>query len=176
MRRYYTENELNALLKKMTVVIDTREQRNEHILDWLESRELAYLKRKLAVGDYSAMLEGQTLESDVAIERKGSIDEIAGNFTAERDRFEREMLRGKANRTQLFLLIENCSWQDIMAHNYRSKMQPKALLASLLSWQARFNLNVIFCGKDEAGTIIYSILYYSLREQLLRGGRAQWII
>ena len=175
MRRYYTENELNALLKKMTAVVDTREQRNEHILLWMEEHRLPYIKRKLAVGDYSVMLEGQTLESDVTIERKGGIDEIAGNFTVERERFETEMLRGKANRTQMFLLIENCSWRDITAHNYRSKMQPKALLASLLSWQARFNLNIIFCGKEEAGTIISSILYYSLREQLLRGGRAQWI-
>ena len=122
MRRYYTENELNALLKKMTAVVDTREQRNEHILLWMEEHRLPYIKRKLAVGDYSVMLEGQTLESDVTIERKGGIDEIAGNFTVERERFEREMLRGKANRTQMFLLIENCSWRDITAHNYRSKM------------------------------------------------------
>lgn len=176
MRRYYTEAELHALMKKMTLIADSREQRNEHIIEWLQSRKLPYVHRKLSVGDYSAMLEGHTLEYDIAIERKGSLDELAGNFTAERERFEREMLRGKADGTRMFLLLENCSWQDIIEHNYRSKMLPKALMASLLSWQARFNLNITFCRPDETGAIIYSILYYSLREQLLRGGKAQWII
>lgn len=175
MRRYYTETELNALMKKMTLIIDTREQKNEHIVEWLHERNLPYVRRKLAVGDYSAMLEGQTLEYDVAIERKGSVDELAGNFTAERDRFEREMLRGKADGTRMLLLLENCSWQDITEHNYRSKMLPKALMASLLSWQARFNLSITFCRPAETGAIIYSIMYYSLRDQLLRGEKAQWI-
>lgn len=176
MRRYYTETELGTFMKKMTVITDSREQKNEHIIEWLEDKKLPHVRRKLSVGDYSAMLEDQTLEYDIAIERKGSIDELAGNFTAERERFEREMLRGKACGTHMFLVLENCSWQDILAHNYRSKMLPKALMASMLSWQARFNLNITFCKPDETGAIIYSILYYSLREQLLRGGKTQWII
>ena len=87
-------------------------------------------------------------------------------MTADRDRFEREFLRAKAYGVKVYLIIENCSWSDIMLHNYRSKLTPKSLMATLLSWQVRFNVSVIFCKPQETGQIIYYTLYYAAREAL----------
>ena len=115
------------------------------------------------------MIGDMTLEHDVVIEKKNGLDEIAGNFTVDRKRFEDEFTRAKADGLKVFLLIENASWSDILLHNYRSKLAPKSLIASLLSWQVRFNITIIFCKPSETGQIIHGILYYAAREALKKG-------
>lgn len=150
----------------MTILTDSREQVNEHILGYFDKNKIPHTCRKLDVGDYSAMLGEYTIEDKVAIEKKNSIDEIAGNFTVDRQRFEDEFIRAKAKGTKVYLVVENCSWEDIFLHNYRSKLEPKSLVASLMAWQVRYNITVIFCKRNDTAKIIYSILYYSLKEEL----------
>jgi len=166
MRRHYTEREINDTLKQITVICDTREQVNGNITGYLDSKKIPHITRKLDTGDYSAMIGDMTLEHDVVVERKASLDELARNFTVDRQRFEDEFTRAKAEGLKVFLLIENASWSDIFLHNYRSKLLPKSLIASLLSWQVRFNITIIFCKPSETGQIIYGILYYAAREAL----------
>lgn len=169
MTRHYTEKEINELLKQLTIICDTREQVNGHITGYLDSKKIPRITRKLDTGDYSAMIGDMTLERDIVIEKKNGIDEIAGNFTADRQRFEDEFTRAKAEGLKVFLIIENCSWSDIFLHNYRSKLSPQSLIASLLSWQVRFNITILFCKPSETGQIIYGILYYAAREALKKG-------
>lgn len=169
MKRHYTEQEIKSLLKQLTIICDSREQVNGHVTGYFDKNKVAHTTRKLDTGDYSAMIGETTLEHDVVIEKKNSIDEIAGNFTADRARFEAEFLRAKADGVKVFLLIENASWSDILLHNYRSKLLPKSLIASLLSWQVRFNITIMFCKPSETGQIIYGTLYYAAREALKRG-------
>ena len=166
MKRLLTETELNKTLKDLVIVHDTREQVNDHITEYFDKHHINHKRRGLSTGDYSVQFGNQTLESDVVVERKANIDEIAGNFTVQRERFEHEFERAKAKGIKVFLLIENCSWTKILAHEYRSKLSPKSLMASLMSWQARFNITVIFCDPKESGMLIYSILHYWLREEL----------
>lgn len=163
---YLPKKEIDTLLKGMTIICDTREVVNHHIKEYLHKKNVNHIDRKLDIGDYSMMVGDMTFENSVVIERKANIDEIAGNFTADRTRFENEFLRAKANNTKVFLLIENCSWQDIKSHNYRSKMKPSALEASLLSWQVRYNITVMFCIPELSGEIIANTLYYWARENL----------
>ena len=169
MRKHWTDRELDDAIKKMTVIIDTREQVNEHITDFLDKHKVGYISRKMDIGDYSVQLEDNTLEKDFVVERKANIDELCGNLTADRDRFEREFLRAKAHGTKVFLVVENASWNDILLHNYRSKLTPKSLMASLLSWQTRCNITVVFADKKNSPLLIYNTLRYALREVLLNG-------
>lgn len=169
MKRHYTDKEITDLLKQLTIICDSREQVNENITGYLDSKKIPHITRKLATGDYSAMIGDMTLEHDVVIEKKNGLDEIAGNFTVDRQRFEDEFLRAKAGGTKVYLLIENASWGDIFLHNYRSKLKSQSLLASLLAWQVRFNITIIFCKPSETGQIIYGILYYAAREALKKG-------
>ena len=115
------------------------------------------------------MLESMSFERDICVERKHNLDEICGNFTAERERFEREFMRAKAYNTKVHLIVENASWSDIFLGNYRSKLQPKSLVGSILSWMVRFNVSVTFCKPEETARIIYGIFYYHAREALLYG-------
>ena len=84
----------------------------------------------------------------------------------DRRRFESEFLRAKANGIKVFLVIENSSWTDIWSHNYRSRLSPKALAGSLMSWQVKYNLTILFCRPQETGRLIYGTLYYWLKNRL----------
>ena len=158
MLTHYTDAEIKKKLKELVVIADSREQVHQHIISWLDKHNIQHKSRALETGDYSVMLGDATFE-----------DEIAGNFTNGRERFEREMIRAKAGGIKVFLIVENASWTDIFLHNYRSELKPQSFAATLLSWQARFNLTVIFCKPSETAQIIYSTLYYWVRDRLKRG-------
>lgn len=174
MKKPYTDTEIKQILKTLEVIVDTREKENSHILKYLESKKVPTESRTLDTGDYSATVTVDgvklSIEDEVCIEKKNSIDEIAGNFTADRERFEREFLRAKAKGVKMYLFIENASYEKIKAHGYTSKTSPEALLASLLSWQTRFNITVVFCNREMLPEILLNTLYYAARESL-KGGR-----
>lgn len=170
MRRKYTPKEITTELKKLCVVGDTREKSDEHIKSYLAKNGISFDTKTFDTADYTLRYADLYFDDEVMIERKGSIDEIAGNFTKERDRFEREFIRAKARGIKMFLLVEDCSWEEIRAHNYRSELRPKALLGSLCQWQARYGVTIIFCPKELSGMLIHSTLYYWLKERLENGG------
>lgn len=169
MIEYRTDADLKKALQDLTILVDTREKVNDHLLSWFDKNKVKYITRGLETGDYSVSLGSMTFEDEIAFERKANLDEIAGNFTAYRERFEREMLRAKANGIKLFLIIENASWNDIFLHNYRSKLTPKSFLATLLAWQARYNLSIVFCKPSETAQIIHGTSYYWVRDRLKKG-------
>ena len=169
MIKRWTEAELTEKLKDLTVICDTREKANDHVTGYFSKNKIPYISRNLNIGDYSAQICDMTMETEIVIERKHNLDEICGNFSANRDRFEREFLRAKALGTKVFLIIENASWEDVYLGNYRSKFAAKSLVASLLSWQIRFNITIFFCNPANTGRLIYHILYYGAREQLKNG-------
>lgn len=169
MVKKWSEEELKKELSKLTIIVDSREKVNQHILDYFDKNKIIYKVRTLETGDYSATINGMTLEYDFLIERKASLTELCGNFTASRERFEREFLRAKALGTKVFLIVENANWADVYLGNYRSKLSAKSLVASLMAWQVRFNITIIFCAPENTGKIIFHLLYYAAREQLLNG-------
>lgn len=168
MVRHYTDAELKDKLSKIEVICDTREQ-DRHVEEYLAKRNIPHITRKLDVGDYSVQLDGLSFEREVVVERKRNLDEICGNFTVERERFEREFLRAKAYNTKVFIVVENASWTDVFLGNYRSKTNPKSLFAMFMSWMIRYNITVVFCKPDETARIIYGIFSYWVRERLLYG-------
>lgn len=168
MIKHWADRELNEELKKLSIICDTREQ-DRHVSEWLEKNKIPTITRKLDTGDYSCQLGEQSFERDVVVERKHNLDEICGNFTVERERFEREFMRAKAYGTKVYLIIENASWSDIFIGNYRSKLNSKSLVGSLLSWMVRFNITVLFCKPEESARIIYGIFYYYAKEKLMYG-------
>ena len=62
MNRFWNEASLKEELTHLTIIIDSREQRNEHIRAFFDKNNIPYVVRKLDSGDYSAMLGDMTLE------------------------------------------------------------------------------------------------------------------
>lgn len=167
----YSPFALEKALSSLTLLVDTREQDTPALRERLRSCGLPHRREKLDFGDYSCTYvdqdgKEQSLAGVVAIERKMSLDELCFCFGKGRPRFEREFQRAKEAGARLYLLVEDASWEDVLHGRYRSRMKPAALLASLLAWQERYNMRIIFCCRATTGIMIHKILRYALKIRL----------
>ena len=163
-----TDKQMGNILSDMVIIVDTREQKNGHILKFFEEQKIKYVIEKLETGDYSFYLPNYpelNFNRKFIIEKKNSLDEIAGNFTKDRDRFTKEFERIRPDE-HMHLVIENATWKKLFRGSYRSKLSPKSFMASIMSWCIRYSVPVWFVGVDESPTVIYNLLYYELFEQL----------
>lgn len=164
--------EVDLLLKMMIIKIDTREQKNEHIVEFLDNRGIAWQSCKLDAGDYGAFIpatEGITdrpLHLNAVIERKNSLDELA-QTVKERNRFENELSRAKRRDTRFIIMVEDGSYSGMIRKQYRSEYTAKALTGSLMAFEARYNVSIQHVAKADAGHYMYYWLYYQFREALL---------
>lgn len=173
-RYRYTDKEISGILKTAVVLTDTREQKNSHILTGLDALKVSHKPMALSCGDYSIMLPANAeagiprdmyFDSEIIIERKANLSELAGNFSKHRERFKDEMIR--AGTASKYLLVEQGgSYAAIINQQYHSQLSSKAFLASLLSFQARYGLNVIFTGAEMSAELIWGLLYYHVRDWL----------
>ena len=161
-----TDKEIAKIIKESKVIVDTREQKNEHILEYFDKNNILWKFQKLDSGDYSLELpeKYKHLNEFVIIEKKNSLSEIAGNFTKGRERFYREFER--ANDKKKHLVIEDATWKKVLVENYRSEMSSNSMIASILSFSIKYNMPVWFVGKSESPMLIWKLLYYELREKL----------
>lgn len=170
------KSQIEKALDNMILLVDTREQPTQRLQERINAIGFQYERRKLNVGDYSckvilpAIEPGKTFELDLsgvfAIERKMNLDELAMCFTSERDRFEREFERADRDRTKMYLIVENASWEKLTGHCYRSKMLPKALMASINAFRARYNMQLDFCHESTTGKLMRDILMKEARHFL----------
>ena len=148
-------------MTSFSVLIDTREK-DLHILNELSARGIPFKRRKLNVGDYSFEWKGVSYENKIVIERKGSINEIVGNFTKGRKRFENEFKRAKGVNVHLMIEADR---NDIKNHKYRSTMTPSEVNSFINTWCYVFQLKLKFIEKDKATDYILQ----TFRDYLLKG-------
>ncbi len=109
----------------MIVIVDTREQTP---FDFSRFPDVEVTRAALPTGDYS--LAGFT--HLVAVERKNGIDELVSCLSHERERFEAELARSRAFE-RFYVVIEG-TFADVLSARYRSKMMPKAVIASIAAF------------------------------------------
>lgn len=183
MNYRFTETEIKKLLKEnFTILYDTREQVNNHILEYFDAKKINYRKQKIDEGDYTAIITKcpkmgihRDLYFPIGVERKNSVDELAGNLaegTDTRDdlRLIRELRRAKEKGIKIFLVIEDENGRkNIKTGNYRSQYLPVSFMARLRSLQDQFLNGTVFINKNDAGEEIFGILKYSVRNFLKKG-------
>ena len=166
--------EIKDTLATLTILFDSREKDTPALRKRLNATGRPVERVALTSGDYSCKIvlpdgTGVSLADKLCVERKMGADGITQNFTKHRDRFIREFERFKALGGKPYLLIENTSWEDIINHKYRSKLDPNAFIASLMAWQARYGTHVLFCKPETTGYLIERVFYYEVKEMLERG-------
>jgi DNA excision repair protein ERCC-4 len=135
------------------VVIDSREQ------DPLIFQNLASVRGTLYSGDYS--ISG--LEELIAVERKSIADLVACCMGESRERFERELHRLRGFRFKRLLIIG--SRGEIELQRYRSRIAPKAVLATLSAFEIRYDCPVVFAPTVvEAALQVERWAFYFARE------------
>ena len=103
MRNRYTETEIKTILKNLCVIVDTREQVWVNIEDYFKKQNIQYRRENLNQGDYSICIVSNEetkplgitrdlyFDNEIVIERKASIDEVAGNMKEpDRTRLKKE--------------------------------------------------------------------------------------
>ena len=103
-------------------------------------------------------------DNEVIIERKGSLEEISGNLTNGRDRFEKELALSPKDKV---LLLEGGGFSDIVSGNYNTKYSNKSFLASLFTFWFRYNMPVFFMpDKKYSGIFVKLFFEYYLKGEL----------
>jgi len=173
---HYTETEINKILKTLTIVVDTRENKNQHIIDYLRKKDIPIKLKTLKTGDYSAYIpknEELGITRDLylngCLERKNSIDELTGNLGKDkRSAFENELIR--ASQNPFVLIVEDKDgYEKILKGDYRSQYDPKALLGSLKTFEIRYRFSMVYIDKLCTGNYIYHHFYYMAKEYLKKG-------
>ena len=137
----------------VVAIVDTREQRPVAV-----DLELRTVKGKLQTGDYSV----RGLEEFVCVERK-SLEDLCACVGRERDRFNRcvERMRGFEVRA----IVVEASLAAIELGQYRSQVEPAAVIGSIYSWLAR-GITVQLAGdRASAAKAISRILFCAARER-----------
>lgn len=176
MKYYYTEKQLKDLLEKLVILYDTKEQKNNHILEYFDKHKIKHKERALKTGDYSFMIEAcpelgfvkdTYFTDELCIERKNSLTELAGNVAEKDERFFKELNR-MINITNNYLLIEDDSLYNLIEHNYGTKYNELSFIRRLLNIQKLTDLYIYFVKKEHMGKMIYEICYSSLMNQILK--------
>ena len=141
----------------MRVLIDSREQK-PYVFAPVDYPDVTTCTGTLPQGDYS--LPG--LENHVAIERK-SLSDLVGCLGKDRTRFLKEMHRAKG--MECFCVVVEGTWAALAGGQYKSRLNPKAAVATCCAIMARMNIPFIFAGSRQAAEAVT----YSLLRQYARG-------
>lgn len=142
-----------------------------------------YIQEKgLKVGDYTIAVQLPNKEvinfkDKVVIERKADLNELCCNLFDKKDeegftRFERELIRAKEQGIKVYLVIETTDMHSkiLSSKHFRydkaSKVSPASFNAILMALCSRYNINVWYTDKANAGRLIHDLLYYEAREYL----------
>lgn len=152
---------------QIILIQDSREQTP------LRFEHLPCVVRGLATADYSIV----GFESEFGIERKNLDDAVSCCMGENRERFERELHRLRGFKFKR-LLIQG-SRGLIETQRYRSRISPKAVLATLSAFEVRWDIPIVFCETPEVAALqIERWAFFFCREyikhvnDLLRGSRA----
>lgn len=139
----------------MRILIDTREQAPFAF----QGYDVDLAPATLPTGDYS--IPG--FEDRAAIERKSLEDLVGCLMGSNRQRFERELARGR--HYELFAVVVEASFADVAHGRYRSEMKAHSALQSIITFQVRYQVPFLWCG-NRAGAeyMTYSLLAKYLRE------------
>ena len=141
------------------IICDTREKKNQHILDYFNRHGIEYTVRKLNTGDYM-----DESNERLTIDRKQNLDELCGNLCSpDKSRFWREVRRAKTERIRMIVLVEQGG--DIKCLNDVPKWKGKytkvtgsRLYNEICRCHIAYGVEFWFCDKRATGKRIAEIL------------------
>ena len=136
----------------MTILVDTREQKPFSFVGSRYYADVTTERTTLTCGDYS--LPG--FEDKVAVERK-ELSDLIQCLGYERERFERELLRGRG--LDAFCVVVEANFEDIASGSYHSKFNPHAACQSVIAFMGRYRCPFWLAGSRKgAEYFTYSFL------------------
>ena len=146
----------------MIIQIDSREQKYDHVVKYLDSQGIKHVRSKLIVGDYMNLENPMTI-----IDRKKDLQEVAGNVCQQHDRFVRELELANELGYRLIVLIEEpnmnkltdvCSWYNWRRRTNKRAITGKTLYKIMKTIEEKYGIEWQFCKKSECGQRIVELL------------------
>lgn len=152
----------------MTIQIDSREKAHAitKILEEFDRQGVDYFVSKLYIADYMNMDNPR-----LVIDRKQSLSELCNNVVQDHKRFAAELIRAKEHGIHVVVLVEHghgirCLQDVINWQNPRLKQSPMAvsgerlfrILSTMQNNRDRYDVEFLFCDKNETGKRIIEIL------------------
>ena len=150
------------------LISDTREKKNQHVLDYFETVGIKYEIAKLDFGDYM-----DAYRPGIVIDRKQNIAELAKNVVGkDRDRFVRELERAQAAGSKMVILVEQNRYKDrdkwirvkepadlMLWSSPHTKIRGERVFRAVSGLIHKYGISVRFCDKRSTGKEIIRILY-----------------
>lgn len=144
----------------MIIEMDTRNQKDEYITDFLDSRKIKWIRNKLYAGDIKLVDS-----TKVIIDLKKDLLEMSGNLTSlkEHERIKREIARAREIGCKRFIfLIKEQKINSIQEVNNwsskRTKVKGETLAKIMNTMSERYNVEFIFIKKELAGATVLELL------------------
>lgn len=144
----------------MKIIVDTREQKNSHILKYFALHDVDFEEKKLDVADYK--IDGK---DSIAVDRKQNLDELARNLMnrADHSRFWKEVRRARDSGIKLIILCEHGgqikSVPDVASwHSKYSPVSGRALMEEIYRVHISYGVEFLFCQKRSTGKRILELL------------------
>lgn len=168
----------------MNIQVDSREHESEwkRISKQFDELGVKYFRSKLYVGDYQNMDNAR-----LVVDRKKDLQELYGNICAQHERFRRELLKAIEQEIKIIILCEHGedvkSLEDVyffyqpptkrwrvvkkvingkevkVREPYMQKaIDGKAMYKSFCTIRDRYNVDFVFCTKEDTGKKIVEIL------------------
>lgn len=152
----------------MIIECDTRQQKQKHITSYFDKQEIKYIRNKLYAGDYKIIDS-----TKVIIDTKKDLMEVCNNLarTSEHNRIKSEIEKAREIGCErfVFLITEDYIYKLEDVHKWRipinwktkqprTQVKPETLQKIMLTMQEKYNIEFVFCRKNEMGEKIVNIL------------------
>ena len=164
MRYRFTDKELKKVLDNLVVIVDSRENANQHIIDFFNKKKIPYVVEKLPFGDYSCKIKAGSFEgqerdiyftNDFVIERKANIDELANNLREDAARLKKELAHLNMYQIRYLVYVEDKDFEEnLRTGNFRSAYDPYTLMRRLYCLEGEYNTAFIGLSKEVMGSKI----------------------
>lgn len=167
----------------MIIQVDTREQANTHVLREFDRQGIEYYDEMLNFGDY------WNPETNIVVERKKNLIELAGNCGKGHQRFKSELERLGASTAKMYIVIEQDFDYNKLDEwiNPRGRVKHRKLAKGVVKiirpmsgaqmkkicdkWLEKHNIEFVFVPKKESGKTIVEILGGAYGNQETRNDR-----
>ena len=165
----FNKKEIKSILDNLIICVDSREQSNQHIIDFFDKKKVPYVVEKLPFGDYSCKIKAGSFEgqerdiyftNDFVVERKANIDEICGNLKEDAARLKKELAHLNKYNIEFYIFLEDENYElNLRNSNYRSQYDAYTLMQRICKGiEAEYSTMVIPVPKSCMGSKIYYFL------------------
>lgn len=139
----------------MIIQVDSREKKNNEVLEYFDSIGQKYFISKIASGDYIDIKNPV-----VTIDLKANLLELANNLTRKHAQFREEIRKAHEDMECEFavLIREDITFDDVVKwRNKRTQLKGEQLYKIMKTMEERYNVHWFFCNRYNAGEKILEI-------------------